>query len=255
MAIWAIVPAAGVSRRMNSSVPKQYLPLLGEPVLSLSLQRLLELQEIKKIMVAVSAQEFSSADSEWQHLSQQLSRKFQNNSRVESCVGGDNRCQSVLNALAAIAPDAQDDDQVLVHDAVRPCVRVADIRKLIEQAMQSVAGAVLAVPVRDTLKQVETTDTAHTRVSKTLDRNLIWAAYTPQMFSFALLQKALLAAKTENREVTDESSAIEALGLQPMLVHGHADNIKITYPEDLLLAKTIISAQRSEQSEANREYV
>lgn len=251
MAIWAIVPAAGVSRRMHSSVPKQYLPLLGEPVLSLSLQRLLELPEISRIMVAVSAHEFTHADSEWQ----QLSRKFQNNPRIDSCVGGDNRCQSVLNALTALAPQAQDDDQVLVHDAVRPCVRVADIKKLIEKATHSATGAVLAAPVRDTLKQVLTIDAAHTQVEKTLDRSVIWAAYTPQMFSFALLQKALKAATAENREVTDESSAIEALGLHPVLVHGQADNIKITYPEDLLLAKTILSAQRSELNEANREYV
>jgi len=153
-------------------------------------------------------------------------------SGVDRVVGGDNRAASVLCALAAI--DARDDDLILVHDAVRPCIRVADINRLIDLARDHAEGALLATPVIDTLKRV--TDQ---RVTETVDRSQLWQAQTPQIFQFELLQRALLAAPG----ATDEASAVEALGISPRICQGRADNLKITTNEDLAMARFIVSGE------------
>jgi 2-C-methyl-D-erythritol 4-phosphate cytidylyltransferase len=237
--IWAVVPAAGVGSRMGSPVPKQYLKLQGKPVLSHTLQRLLELPDIRKIVVAVSAEELLAPDSHWQQLD------YHRNPRIQTCMGADSRHGSVINALTAIADQAHDDDWIMVHDAVRPCVRIRDISRLISALKQHPVGGLLSAPVRDTLKLA---DSDGNSVQRTLDRRHVWSAFTPQMFRYGLLRTALHQASGGASVITDEAAAVEAMGWSPLLIAGNPDNIKITHPDDLPLASAILTAQTSERT-------
>lgn len=214
--LYVVVPAAGTGQRMGSAVPKQYLELnSGQTVLGMTVSKL-QLLRPERLVVALHAADTWFDDL---HLS-----------GVDRVVGGENRAASVLSALTAI--DARDDDLILVHDAVRPCVRVADINRLIDLARNHAEGALLATPVIDTLKRV--TDQ---QVTATVDRSQLWQAQTPQIFRFELLKRALLAAPA----ATDEASAVEALGILPRICRGRADNLKITTNEDLAMARFIVS--------------
>ena len=215
--LYVVVPAAGTGQRMGSAVPKQYLELnSGQTVLGMTVSKLQSLRP-ERLVVALHAADTWFDDL---HLS-----------GVDRVVGGENRAASVLSALTAI--DARDDDLILVHDAVRPCVRVADINRLIDLARNHAEGALLATPVIDTLKRV--TDE---QVTATVDRSQLWQAQTPQIFRFELLKRALLAAPA----ATDEASAVEALGILPRICRGRADNLKITTNEDLAMARFIVSS-------------
>ncbi|MDA7590572.1 2-C-methyl-D-erythritol 4-phosphate cytidylyltransferase [Pseudomonadales bacterium] len=215
--LYVVVPAAGTGQRMGSAVPKQYLELnSGQTVLGMTVSKL-QLLRPERLVVALHAADTWFDDL---HLS-----------GVDRVVGGENRAASVLSALTAI--DARDDDLILVHDAVRPCVRVADINLLIDLARDHAEGALLATPVIDTLKRV--TDQ---QVTATVDRSQLWQAQTPQIFRFELLKRALLAAPA----ATDEASAVEALGILPRICRGRADNLKITTNEDLAMARFIVSS-------------
>lgn len=238
MKIWAVVPAAGVGARMNSAVPKQYLELQGEAVLKLSINRLLQLPEIHGLVVPVSPLELASENSFWQQL------KLDTDPRISGCAGGDSRQESVLRALEHLGAEAAAEDLVLVHDAVRPCVRPAQVRALIQALQDHPQGGLLAAPLRDTLKRADD----NSMVSATLDRSGLWAALTPQIFPYALLKRALQQARDGGIQVTDEASAVEALGLKPLLFPGNPDNIKITHPDDLRLAEAILMAQNQEQN-------
>ncbi|MDA8628218.1 2-C-methyl-D-erythritol 4-phosphate cytidylyltransferase [Pseudomonadales bacterium] len=215
--LYVVVPAAGTGQRMGSAVPKQYLELnSGQTVLGMTVSKLQSLCP-ERLVVALHAADTWFDDL---HLS-----------GVDRVVGGENRAASVLSALTAI--DARDDDLILVHDAVRPCVRVADINRLIDLARDHAEGALLATPVIDTLKRV--TDQ---QVTATVDRSQLWQAQTPQIFRFELLKRALLAAPA----ATDEASAVEALGILPRICRGRADNLKITTNEDLAMARFLVSS-------------
>ncbi len=215
--LYVVVPAAGTGQRMGSAVPKQYLELnSGQTVLGMTVSKLQSLRP-ERLVVALHAADTWFDDL---HLS-----------GVDRVVGGENRAASVLSALTAI--DARDDDLILVHDAVRPCVRVADINRLIDLARDHAEGVLLATPVIDTLKRV--TDQ---QVTATVDRSQLWQAQTPQIFRFELLKRALLAAPA----ATDEASAVEALGILPRICRGRADNLKITTNEDLAMARFIVSS-------------
>lgn len=215
--LYVVVPAAGTGQRMGSAVPKQYLELnSGQTVLGMTVSKL-QLLRPERLVVALHA-----ADTWFDDLRL---------SGVDRVVGGENRAASVLSALTAI--DARDDDLILVHDAVRPCVRVADINRLIDLARDHAEGALLATPVIDTLKRV--TDQ---QVTATVDRSQLWQAQTPQIFRFELLKRALLAAPA----ATDEASAVETLGILPRICRGRADNLKITTNEDLAMARFIVSS-------------
>jgi 2-C-methyl-D-erythritol 4-phosphate cytidylyltransferase len=215
--LYVVVPAAGTGQRMGSAVPKQYLELnSGQTVLGMTVSKLQSLRP-ERLVVALHAADTWFDDL---HLS-----------GVDRVVGGENRAASVLSALTAI--DARDDDLILVHDAVRPCVRVADINRLIDLARDHAEGALLATPVIDTLKRV--TDQ---QVTATVDRSQLWQAQTPQIFRFEVLKRALLAAPA----ATDEASAVEALGILPRICRGRADNLKITTNEDLAMARFIVSS-------------
>jgi 2-C-methyl-D-erythritol 4-phosphate cytidylyltransferase len=226
--VFAVVPAAGVGTRMGASIPKQYLDLNGRTVIAHTLERLAEHQAIESVVVAIAADDVRFAD---------LARTLPD--KCVAVVGGAERYQSVLAGLHHLAAIAAPDDWVLVHDAARPCVRRADIERLLHELADSAVGGILSVPVRDTLKR---SGVGHT-VSATIDRSALWHALTPQMFRFGLLTAALESVQMERAVVTDEAEAVERHGYCPQLVTGHSDNIKITHAEDLSLAALILTAQ------------
>ena len=154
-------------------------------------------------------------------------------------VGGAERCHSVLNGLRLLTPRAHDDDWVLVHDAARPCVRVEDISLLIERLRDHPVGGLLGLPVADTMKRAD----AAGNVLETVPRDGLWRALTPQMFRLGLLRAALERALDNGLLVTDEAQAVEAAGQVPCMVEGHADNIKITRAQDLVLAQLYLQQQ------------
>lgn len=225
---WAVVPAAGRGERFAAAAPKQYAQLLGRPVVSWSVGALLAEPAIDGVMVALAA-----GDRRWRRVPESL------DSRVSTCVGGERREISVYNAIQALAPRARDTDWVIVHDAARPCLRREDLRALLEATGDDRIGGLLAVPVSDTLKRQD--DGGRSR--GTVEREGLWRAQTPQVFRHGLLKRALALCLERERAVTDEASAVEALGLRPLLVRGHGDNLKITNPEDGVLAAAILRAR------------
>lgn len=218
---WAVVPAAGVGRRMGGAVPKQYLTLQNRLVIDHALQTLVEHPGISRIVVAIS-----STDSWWGE------SDYANHPGVQRVAGGRERAESVLNGLLALQDEADPDDWVLVHDAARPCLRRSDLDKLMGSLRDHPVGGLLAVPVSDTIKRADDQAT----IVETVPRDPLWRAFTPQMFRYGALLGALQQAHNNNQLVTDEASAMELAGQRPVLVEGRGDNIKITRPEDLALA-------------------
>lgn len=224
---WGIVPAAGVGKRMNADRPKQYLSLTNtQTVIEHTLSRLIFAQVFQKIVVAISED-----DPYWETL------PIAKHEKIIRARGGKERADSVLNALAAIENQASENDWVLVHDAARPCVTTQDIEKLITQLQHDEIGGILALASHDTLKDVD-----GEKILSTHDRNRIWRALTPQMFRYGALKTALKIYQG-NGAITDESSALEMQGVTPKIVEGRSDNIKITRPEDLALARFYLSEQ------------
>jgi len=222
MRYWAVVPAAGVGRRMGAALPKQYLPLAGFSVIVHALNTLLQHPRISGLVVVIGA-----GDAWWERI------RLVSDKPLLQAPGGEERCHSVLNGLQALAAWAAPDDWVLVHDAARPCLPAADLDRLMTALQDDPVGGLLAVPVRDTLKRAD----PEGRVRATVDRAGLWHALTPQMFRFNLLRDALREALARHLLVTDDAAAMEAAGWAPRLVEGRADNIKITRPEDLALAE------------------
>ncbi|MGZ8190702.1 MAG: 2-C-methyl-D-erythritol 4-phosphate cytidylyltransferase [Methylococcaceae bacterium] len=223
---WAVVAAAGVGKRMNADRPKQYLELAGKTVIEHMLIRLLNADVFTAIVVAISEE-----DPYWHEL------EVSAHEQIITAAGGKERADSVLSALKSIRNMASDNDWVLVHDAARPCITTIDIRHLIDSLVNDEVGGILALSSHDTLKNVQGNS-----IAGTLDRKNIWRALTPQMFRYGMLKSALQAAEG-NPAVTDEASALELQGLQPKIVEGRPDNIKITRPEDLALAQFYLEQQ------------
>lgn len=213
---------------MGGVVPKQYLSINGKLVIEHSLERLLDHPLITRVFVALSS------DDQWWY-----NCCYAKHANIVRVPGGQERSHSVLNALHRIRQEADPEDWVLVHDAARPCLRGSDINRLIGVLDEHPVGGILAGRLSDTVKLERHAG----MVEKTLPREQLWRAYTPQMFRLGLLHEALSAALQAGRAVTDESSAIEMLGLRPRLVEGHADNIKITHPRDLQLAEFYLQQQ------------
>jgi 2-C-methyl-D-erythritol 4-phosphate cytidylyltransferase len=235
--IWVVIPAAGIGQRMQSDVPKQYLPLAGKTVIENTIDRLLASDKVRGLAISLRRD-----DPYWQSV------HIHSTKPVIRAEGGAERSDSVLNAMKALAERDDfnvDNDWVLVHDAVRPCVRLDDIVQLIKQAMVSEAGGLLALPVRDTMKRQAA---GSLTVLKTEDREGLWHALTPQLFPYRALQNALIQAIVDDVIVTDESSAMEYAGYAPLLVKGHEDNIKITRPNDLRLAELFIADQQNREN-------
>lgn len=226
--VYVVVPAAGAGRRMGSAIPKQYLQLNGRTVLEHTLGRMAGHARVRQVVVAISAD-----DELYASLAPRLPAK------VVSVIGGAERCHSVLAALRSLSGLAAADAWVMVHDAARPCVRREDLDRMLAELIDSEVGGVLAAPVRDTLKRCD----ADGAILATVDRSALWHALTPQMFRLGTLLHAIEAALVAGVIVTDEAQAIERAGLTPRVVAGHADNLKITHPEDLPLASLILAAQ------------
>lgn len=229
--IWCVVPAAGIGSRMQSTLPKQYLKLISSTILDATLERLLSCEKISNIVVCLHKN-----DRYW-HKS-----LFANDHRIATTDGGKERANSVLNGISLIKEGAGLDDWVLVHDAARPCVRRSDIDLLTDAALKSQMGAILASPIHDTVKKV-----ANNLSEETVDRSTLWRALTPQIFKLKELEQALISADKAGRSVTDEASAVEQIGQPVQIVEGHVDNIKITSPADLDLARYYLEQQDKEQ--------
>ncbi|MDH5370583.1 MAG: 2-C-methyl-D-erythritol 4-phosphate cytidylyltransferase [Gammaproteobacteria bacterium] len=227
--IWVIIPAAGVGRRMGSDIPKQYLTLNGKTVIEHSLSLFDAHESVSEIILAISKD-----DEYWSSLKVNLSKP------IHVVEGGTERCDSVLNGLIFLECKANDNDWVLVHDAARPCLRTEDLTLLVSELQQHDVGGILAIPVRDTMKRSDSKNI----IKETVERENLWHALTPQMFRFKILKDSIESALNDNKNVTDESSAVELAGFQPVLVEGHADNLKITRPEDLTLAAYYLKKQK-----------
>ncbi len=225
---WAVVPAAGVGARMGKAIPKQYLPLNGGTVLEHTLQTLLANPRIDGVYLALAPDDRWWGDA-----------ALASNPKIVTVDGGAERCHSVLNALRKLQETADSEDWVLVHDAARPCLRTEDLDLLIDSLQDHSVGGLLGVPVRDTMKRTN----QEAAISETVAREGLWHAYTPQMFRLGALYQALQGAVDKGLMVTDEAGAMELAGVQPQMIEGHDDNIKITRPEDLALASFYLSEQ------------
>lgn len=225
----AVVPAAGAGKRFGAGIPKQYLLLAGRSIQQHTLDRLSAMPELASVAVAVAPDD---------ELATGLA--YAQPERLRFVAGGRERMDSVLAGIEALrAAGAVDDDWVLVHDVARPLLRPADVRLLLATLDGQTVGGLLASPVRDTMKRGD----ASGLVLDTVPREQLWHALTPQVFRLGLLRDALLQARAAGVLVTDEAAAIERLGLRPLLVAGAADNIKITFPDDLALAEALLQAQ------------
>ena len=225
--IWAVIPAAGIGARMNSDIPKQYLKIEDKTILEYSVNRFLEHSKIYKVVVALSPK-----DTYWEEL------PFADNPRVLTTTGGKDRVDSVKAALTFIREsEAAEADWVMVHDAARPCLSSRHIDNLITSKETSPDGAILAVGAIDTIKQANKRQT----IEKTIDRETVWLAQTPQFFPLRTLSNAIDNALNEGQTITDEASAMEFAGYHPSLVIGSRKNLKITEQEDLLLASIWLS--------------
>lgn len=225
----AILPAAGIGSRMQMSIPKQYLTIDNHTLLELSIGALLHQPCIRQVIVALSAQ-----DTAFEQL------PISQHARVRRVTGGTTRAESVMAGLRQASGAAW----VLVHDAARPCLHPDDLQRLLAITAHSTTGGILAAEVRDTMKRASAGGAA---IDHTVERAGLWHALTPQLFPLALLTHCLERALADGATVTDEASALEYCGYQPLLVPGRADNIKVTRPEDLALASFYFSQLHNEE--------
>jgi 2-C-methyl-D-erythritol 4-phosphate cytidylyltransferase len=230
--IWAVVPAAGLGRRMAAEVPKQYLQIAGVTLLEHTLRALLDCAQLRGLVVALDPGD-RRADG----------IALLSDPRVMTALGGANRAESVRSGLALLETMAEPDDWVLVHDAARPCLPLEVLMPFIDTITSTAVGGLLAQPCTDTLKQVD----GDGIVASTLDRSTIWRAQTPQMFRMGILCSALDQARNAGLRVTDEASAVEAAGHPVQIIEGPASNIKVTVPDDLELVKVHLRRMRQDK--------
>jgi 2-C-methyl-D-erythritol 4-phosphate cytidylyltransferase len=230
--VHALIPAAGRSIRFGGTTLKQYTHLMGLPVMAHSIEAVMAHAAIESVTVALA-----SDDGMFEQLVQPLFPA------VRTVVGGSSRARTVMNGLEFISGQYPDCEWVLVHDAARPCLAAADLDRLLKEGLKSEAGAILAMPVSDTLKLADDS----TCIEQTIDRSRYWAAQTPQLFPIRMLQQQLAGALADGVEPTDEASAVERGGFHPLLVKGSSTNIKITGAEDLALAEFILQRQATRE--------
>ena len=224
---FALVPCAGVGERSGSAGPKQYQLLAGRPLVSHTLQALRECRRIAASLVVTSPHDEQFA---------RLVPPTEHDRDWLVAAGGETRARTVINGLAQLRTrGVADHDWVLVHDAARCLLRAAWVDRLIDACVDDAVGGLLALPVSDTLKREH-----EARVQQTVPRQGLWGAQTPQMFRLGLLERALAAA---GAQVTDEASAVEALGLRPRLVPGEWENLKVTWPADFALAQRLLATR------------
>lgn len=224
----ALVPCAGIGARAGADGPKQYVMIGERTMVGHTLAALAQVRRLARILVVLSPD-----DARFESAVPALDPKV-----IVARRGGDSRAATVGNGLDVLLEHgAHDDDWVLVHDAARCLIRPAWVDRLIDACADDAVGGLLALPIGDTLKRAD-----GERVAQTVPRAGMWAAQTPQMFRLGLLRRALAHA---GAEVTDESSAVEALGLHPRLVPGDAENLKLTWPADFALAERVFAARRA----------
>jgi 2-C-methyl-D-erythritol 4-phosphate cytidylyltransferase len=229
LAIFALIPAAGSGTRFARGMPKQYARLADRAMLWHAV-RAVCVPRVAAVFVVLAPNDAHFGRQDWTAFGQQVQPLY---------CGGDSRRDSVLNGLAAVRGDVDADDWVLVHDAARPCLPVADLERLIGEGEGDAIGAILAQPVADTVKRAGKDEAGVQRIAATEDRSQLWLAQTPQMFRAGLLLQALTGAA----QATDEAAAVERLGLMPRLVVGSRENLKVTYPQDLAIAEAILKAR------------
>ena len=227
MATFALIPAAGSGTRLAAAEPKQYVPLAGKPMLWHAI-RALCVPQVTAVFVVLAANDEHYARHDWSAFDGKLNPLY---------CGGETRRDSVYNALIAIRGTVSADDWMLVHDAARPCLPLADLRRLLDEGATDAIGAILALPVAETVKTAGKDEAGVQRIAATQDRSQLWLAQTPQMFRAGLLAQALARASG----ATDEASAVEKMGLRPRLVLGSRQNLKVTYPEDIAIAEAILA--------------
>lgn len=219
-----LIPSAGRGTRMQSTLPKQYLSLLGAPLLRHVIQRFESCEEIASITIVIATD-----DQDWQPSLLEGCQKTQ----VMPC-GGTTRAESVLNGLNALRDLVKPADWILVHDAARPGIDHVMLQRLINTVGASDTGGILALPLADTLKRAD--EQGH--ITETIPREHLWQAQTPQMFRYADLHNALNTYLT--RQPTDEAQAMEWMGKRPKLVLGNLKNMKVTYPDDLQVVAALM---------------
>jgi 2-C-methyl-D-erythritol 4-phosphate cytidylyltransferase len=225
---WLVIPATGTGQRMGGDRPKQYLPLAGKTVIEITLQSLLNHPLIDGAVIVLNAR-----DIYWSELN------FQHSKPIYITEGGKERCHSVYNGLQHLSEfSAPDSTNVLIHDAVRPFVTAKDVDQLIAALDNNDDGVLLGAPVADTLKRVESDQ----KIAQTVDRERLWRAFTPQCFRLDLIMSALDSAISKSESMTDDASAMELAGYHPRFLKSSNYNLKITYPEDLILAAHLLSA-------------
>jgi len=216
---WGVMPAAGIGSRMQVNKPKQYIEIEGKTILQCSLEQLLNMPQMSGVQLCIAED-----DSYWETLG------FNHPLLLPTTIGGATRADSVLAGLNSLKGQAQPDDWVLVHDAARPFIDEASLQRLVSELSDHPVGGILAIPVADTLKQCD----AEGNIIATIPRDHVWRAQTPQMFRFQVLLDALNFANEHGKTVSDESSAVEAIGKTPKVVLGDASNLKVTYPGDVV---------------------
>jgi 2-C-methyl-D-erythritol 4-phosphate cytidylyltransferase len=227
MAFYALIPAAGIGTRLRGEIPKQYLALAGKPMLWHAVASVC-VAPVQSVFVVLAPQDREFARHDWSAFAGKLEPLY---------CGGETRRDSVYNGMVAAMAGVDADDWMLVHDAARPCLPRRDLDSLIAETREDQIGGILALPAADTVKKAAKDEAGALRVAGTEDRSQMWLAQTPQMFRCGLLVQALKDAKTA---VTDESGAVEQLGLKPRLVAGSRENIKVTFPEDMKIAEAIL---------------
>lgn len=214
--IFTIIAAGGSGNRMGQ--PKQLLSICGRPMLEWTVAAFKEVQEISGIVIVGAGRELNLSPLH--------------------CDSGPERTDSVRNALALVPKDT---DMVLIHDGARPLITPEIIRKAIEECIKNDA-VIIGVPVKDTIKSV---NGERRTVNKTLNRNELWQAQTPQVFKYSILKEAYKNAKGN---ATDDSKLVEDLGIPVKIVMGSYDNIKVTTPEDLIIAETILCSRQQKKN-------
>ena len=234
--LWVIIPAAGVGQRMQANCPKQYLLLAGQTILDRTIDIFISNPLIAGVLVGIGENDAYWSDSKWQQ-----------HDLVHSFVGGKERSDTVQKGLRYLLDtvDVMQHD-VLVHDAARPLLSQVALNRIINH--RSDQGALLAMPAKDTVK-LQVSD--QPSVDVTLERSAIWLAQTPQKFPALSLLDALEQAQAQGVMVTDECSAMEFVGWHPDLIVGESSNIKITLPEDLLIAEALFSYMLGSNSKCN----
>ena len=228
MPVFALIPAAGSGSRFAGGQPKQYARIAGKAMLWHAVKAVC-VPPVETVFVVLAPGDATYAAQDWSAFDGKLEPLY---------CGGATRRDSVYNGLKAVMNVIEPDDWMLVHDAARPCLPRRDLDSLVRECQADAVGGLLALPAADTVKKVAKDEAGVQRIVGTEDRAQLWLAQTPQMFRAGVLARALHSAAGQ---VTDEASAIEQLGLQPRLVTGSRENLKVTFPEDLAVAEALLA--------------